>query len=144
MNVNPTRISSRSTMREAAELVSRSEASDLAVVDSDGRFVGILAEGDLIRAALPRFDEIVHSGGSLSEALDMFLLNGKDLAGQPIDRIVIRNPVEVHPEDDLMKVAVVMVSRHIRRLHVVDDGKLAGTISRADVCRAVLSAGGDR
>jgi CBS domain-containing protein len=38
-----------------------------------------------------------------------------------------------------MKVAVVMVSRHVRRLHVVEDGRLAGSISRADICRAVLS-----
>ena len=139
MNVNPTRIAARSTMREAAELVSASEASDLAVVDDEGRFVGVLAEGDLIRAALPKFDEIVNSGGSLAEALDLFMLSGKDLASQPIDRIVIRNPIDVRPDDDLMKVAVVMVSRHIRRLHVVEDGKLAGSISRADICRAVLS-----
>jgi CBS domain-containing protein len=139
MNVSPTSIAARSTMREAAELVSRSAASDLAVVDDDGRFVGVLAEGDLIRAALPKFDEIVSSGGSIGEAFEMFMLNGKDLAGQPIDRIVIREPIEVHPNDDLMKVAVVMVSRHIRRLHVVEGGKLAGSISRADICRAVLA-----
>lgn len=139
MNVNPTRIAARSTMREAAELVSASETSDLAVVDDEGRFVGVLAEGDLIRAALPKFDEIVNSGGSLAEALDLFMLSGKDLASQPIDRIVIRDPIDVRPDDDLMKVAVVMVSRHIRRLHVVEDGKLVGSISRADICRAVLS-----
>ncbi len=126
-------------MREAAELVSQSEASDLAVVDDEGGFVGVLSEGDLIRAALPKLDEIVASGGSVAEAFELFLLNGKDLASQPIYRLVIRDPIEVHPDDDLMKVAVVMVSRHIRRLHVVEDGKLAGSISRADICRAVLS-----
>ena len=139
MNINPARIAARSTMREAAELVSLSQASDLAVVDDEGRFVGILAEGDLIRVALPKFDEVVGSGGSVTEAFDLFVLNGKHLASQPIDRVVIREPIEIHPDDDLMKVAVVMVSMHIRRLHVVEDGKLAGSISRADICRAVLS-----
>src|SRR5689334_3156653 len=103
MNSNPARIAARSTMREAAELVSRSQASDLAVVDDEGRFVGILAEGDLMRAALRRFDEVVAGGGSVTEAFDLFLLNGKDLAGQPIDRVVIREPIEIHPDDDLMK-----------------------------------------
>jgi CBS domain-containing protein len=139
MNVNPARIAARSTMREAAEMVSLSQASDLAVVDDAGRFVGIVAEGDLIRAALPKFDEVVAGGGSVAEAFELFLLNGKDLAGQPIDRVVIREPIEIHPDDDLMKVAVVMVSRNIRRLHVVDNERLAGSISRVDICRAVLS-----
>lgn len=141
MNVNPARIPARSTMREAAELVSLSQASDLAVVDDEGRLVGILAEGDLIRAALPKFDEVVASGGSVTEAFELFVRNGKDLAGQPIDRAVIRAPIEIHPDDDLMKVAVVMVSMNIRRLHVVDAGRLVGSISRADICRAVLAGG---
>jgi hypothetical protein len=85
MNVSPTRISARSTMREAAELVSSSETSDLAVVDDAGRFVGVLAEGDLIRATLPKFDEIVNSGGSVAEAFELFMLNGKR-PGRPADR----------------------------------------------------------
>jgi CBS domain-containing protein len=37
----------------------------------------------------------------------------------------------------MMKVAVAMVSRHIRRLDVVAEDPLAGAISRADICRAV-------
>ena len=139
MNMNPTRIVVRSTMREAAELVSQSQTSDLAVVDESGRFIGVLSEGDLIRAALPKLDEIVRGGGSMSEAFELFALNGKDLANQPIDRLVIRDFIAVHADDELMKVAVVMVSRNIRRLHVTEDDRLVGSISRADICRAVLS-----
>jgi CBS domain-containing protein len=32
----------------------------------------------------------------------------------------------------------VMIDRGIRRLPVVDDGALVGTLSRADLCRAVI------
>jgi CBS domain-containing protein len=40
-----------------------------------------------------------------------------------------------------MKIAdIVMTSKQIRRLPVVGGGKLLGTVSRADICRAALGA----
>lgn len=138
MNINAIRIPDTATMRQAAETVSLSQASDLMVVDKENNFVGVLSEGDLIRAALPQFDEIMSSGGSLTEAFEIFIDKGRELADKPIVPLVIKNPITVKPEDEPLKAATVMVSKQIRRLPVVEEGKLVGTIARADVCRAVL------
>ena len=51
MTADPTRIRADADLRRAAELVARSGASDLMVVDGDDRFVGVLSEGDILRAA---------------------------------------------------------------------------------------------
>ena len=56
------------------------------------------------------------------------------------DEIVIRTPIVVTPDNDVVKAAATMASEKINRLPVVEDGKLVGTISRADICHAVLSA----
>jgi CBS domain-containing protein len=138
MNTDPAAIREGATMAEAAELLDRTRANDLAVVDADGRFVGILAEGDLLRHTLPKFDQVVASSATLTEAFQMFLASGEDLANQPIDRAVIRTPILLGPDDELLKAAAAMISKNIRTLVVVEDGRLVGTVSRANICLGVF------
>jgi CBS domain-containing protein len=132
------RIRAEASVFEAAEAVSLSGASDLMVVDASGGFLGVLTEGDILRAALPDIDEILAAGGSLEGAFDRFLQKGRDLAALPIMPLVIREPLAVDPDDHVARAAVVFVERNIRLLPVVRDGRLLGVISRADVCNAVV------
>jgi CBS domain-containing protein len=138
MDRAPATVTEGTSMAEAASLLIKTHANDLAVVDAQGGFVGILAEGDLLRHALPKFEQVVANADSVAEAYDMFLLSGRDLADQPIDRAVIRNPILIGPDDELLKAAAVMISKNIRTLAVVEDGRLAGMISRADVCLGIF------
>lgn len=132
------RIRAEASVFQAAEAVSLSGTSDLMVVDSTGAFAGVLSEGDILRAALPNVDEILEAGGSLEGAFDRFVQKGRDLAALPILPLVIRDPLTVDPDDHVARAAVVFVERNIRLLPVVEDGRLLGVISRADVCNAVV------
>ena len=85
VNTSYARIAPGASLRDAARELSSSQASDLMVVDAGGAFVGVLSEGDLIRAALPRYEEILRDGGSLADALENFIERGKELAGKPIE-----------------------------------------------------------
>jgi CBS domain-containing protein len=125
-------------VRRAAEVVCVSEVGHLMVVGSDGAFVGTLSEEDLVRALLPGFDAVAAAGGSLADAFRLFLARGRELADGVIDPLVVRDPVTAAPGDELARAAVVMIDRGIRRLPVVDGGALVGTLSRADLCRAVI------
>jgi CBS domain-containing protein len=86
VNLNPTRIRAGATVLQAAEVLSTSQASDLMVVDDDNNFVGVLSEGDLIRAALPRFEEVLAQGEGLSAARAIFEEKGSNLASKPTRR----------------------------------------------------------
>jgi CBS domain-containing protein len=138
MDRKAARISVTAPMSLAAELLVLSRASDLMVVDDAGRYVGVLAEGDLLHALMPDFEGLMDSGASLADAFRIFVDSGREYADQPIGRLVIRKSITVGPEDELLKAATVMVTKGIRRLAVVDGERLLGTVSRADVCWALL------
>jgi CBS domain-containing protein len=138
MNVNTARIHVGATLREAAALLASSQASDLMVVDEHSRFLGVLSEGDLIRGALPKFEELLLQGASISAGLELFIEKGKAMAGQGIAEMLIKSPVTVEPGTPVIRAATLMVTKQIRRLPVVEEGNLVGSVSRADICKALM------
>jgi predicted transcriptional regulator len=138
MRVRTARIRQDSDIRHAAEIVALSGVSDLMVVDDEDKFIGVLSEGDILRTALPDIDEILDEGGTLDDAFQIFLDKGKQLSELPIAPLIIREPIVLDPENHVAQAATILVDKQIRMLPVVQDSKLVGTISRADVCRAVV------
>lgn len=138
MTNRPARIRDNADVYRAAEIVGFSRVSDLMVVDDNDNFIGVLSEGDILRAALPDIDEIFKEGGSLDTAYNIFMNKGRNLADLPISPLVIKEPIVVDPDDHIAKATTVLLDRHIGVLPVVKNGQLVGTISRADVCRAVV------
>ena len=138
MKVRIVQIRYNSDILHAAEIVALSHVSDLMVIDDDHNFRGVLSEGDILRTALPDIDEILEEGGSLDDAFDIFLSKGRGLSDLPIAPLVIEEPIIVAPDDHIAKAATVLLNKQIRLLPVIDAGKLVGTISRADVCRAMV------
>jgi CBS domain-containing protein len=138
METRVARIRADSNLHHAAEIVAMSGVSDLMVVSPDGDFVGVLSEGDILRAALPNFDEILEQGGALRDAYQVFLRKGRELSLKPIAPLVIREPICLHPDDHVAKAAAVLIGKQIGRLPVLKDGRLIGTVSRANICEAVV------
>ena len=142
MTTPPLSVDADGSLAEAAQALAASEAADLMVVDENGMLVGVLDEGDLIRAVLPDVEEIRAAGGSVEDGLAAFVRKGSELADRPLAPYIVREPLTVAPGDHAGVAAVMMIERRIRRLPVVDNGRLVGTVSRGEVCRAVLASAG--
>jgi CBS domain-containing protein len=140
MTTHPIYIEEDSTIRHAAEIISIAGVSDIMVIDSVGNFVGVLSEGDLLRAVLPNFDEVIEAGGTLSAAFQFFVRKGHELSRYPITSLIIRQPIMLQLDDEAAQAATIMTEKQIRCLPVVENGKLVGSISRSDICRAVIFA----
>jgi CBS domain-containing protein len=103
--------------RDIAMRLLSEESSSLPVVDDEGFVVGIISEFDLLRA--------IRSGKKLDE------INAGD--------IMSNNPLCVDVDMPVDKIIDVMTERHLLRVPVVRDGKLAGSISRRNILDSLIS-----
>ncbi len=142
MNPDIQTIPHDATFLDAAAMFSQGHASDLMVVDSEQKFMGVLSEGDLIRRALPDFQEMLSQGQGMEASLDVFLERGRNMAGEKIESLVIHAPISMSSNTPLIKAATIMTAKQIRRLPVVDNGQLVGVITRSDLCWALLTGSG--
>ncbi|WP_207538162.1 CBS domain-containing protein [Sabulicella rubraurantiaca] len=122
-----------------AELLAGRGISAAPVVGPDGAPLGIVTEGDLIRrlAEEPR-------RGPVTWFFDMF--RDKEPAAQRFAKargrtardVMSKDLVTVTGDAPADRIARLMEQRNIRRVLVVEGGKLAGLVSRADLLRALL------
>jgi hypothetical protein len=110
------------------------------VVDSGGRVVGIVSEGDLLhRAEIGTARR--HRVRRRSWWLDHFAADqARDYIkshGRTVKDIMTRDVVAVTEDTDLGDVAALLEARRVKRVPVMRDGKIVGIISRANLVRAL-------
>jgi CBS domain-containing protein len=122
---------------EAARKMLQNRISGLPVTKGD-TLVGIVTEGDLLRRAetgtekrRPRWLELLVGPGPL--AGDYVATHGRK-----VGEVMTGDIVAVAPDAPLESVVRLMEKRHIKRVPVVDDNRLVGIVSRADLVRALL------
>ena len=126
--------------RSLATLLAERGITGAPVVDSDGRLMGVISEGDLLhRAEIGTVRR--HRVRRRSWWLDHF---AADLAreyvkshGRTVKEIMTRDVVTVTEDTELAEVAALLEAKRIKRVPVMREGKIVGIISRANIVRAV-------
>lgn len=122
-----------------ASLFAERSISGAPVVDTEGRLLGMVTEGDLTRK-LAATQERPRSW--LWKLLGDAPRQAEHYArtrGQRARDLMTSELVTVSEEDDLVHVASLFEQRGIRRVPVLRDGKLVGIVSRADLMVALTS-----
>lgn len=127
------------TVKEAAELMAREKVSGLPVVSKDGELLGILSEADLIH----RME--LGTEGAPPPRWSGYFAHPEDMAkqftkahGHKVHDVMSRPVVSVEADADLADVANTLDDRGLKRLPVMQDGKLVGIVTRRDLVRALL------
>jgi CBS domain-containing protein len=113
--------------------------SGLPVLEDDGRLVGILTEGDLLRRH--ELGTVPHRPSWLN------FLRGPGLAAADYVRthtlhvsdVMTPAPVTVEPTAALDSVVSLMTRQRIKRVPIVENNKLVGIVSRSDLVRALAA-----
>ena len=100
------------TSKEAACLMNESAIGCLIVVSGNGKIEGIVTERDILRDVVAE---------------------GKDPCSVKIEDIMSKNIVAISPEASLEEAADVMTENKIKKLPVVQDGKLIGIVTATDL-----------
>ncbi|AUN95178.1 CBS domain-containing protein [Pseudazoarcus pumilus] len=126
-------IEPKTDVREIVELMIRNRISGLPVVDPQGRVLGIVSEGDLMRRVENQTDRRDSWWlAALFSASDDSGAYIKSHARRAED-LMTRDPVTVSPDTPLFRIAQLLEKHHIKRVPVVEGGKLAGIISRSNL-----------
>lgn len=124
---------------EIARILLETRISAVPVVTPDGRVVGIVSEGDLLRRP--------ESGTIRERPWWLRLIAGKDKEaldyvrshGERASEVMTSPPVTVTEDVGLGQIVELLESRRIKRVPVVRDGKLVGIVSRANLIQALAS-----
>jgi len=124
-------------IEEAVRLMLENRVSGLPVIDAAGAPIGVVTEGDLLRRIETGTDKR-HSGWV------RLLLGPGRLAAEytrshanKVGEVMTSEVVSVAPGTPLAEVVELMESRRIKRVPVVDGGKLVGIVSRANLVAAL-------
>ena len=130
----------RTSIHEVAALLVKHRISGLPVTAPDGRLLGIVSEGDLVERAEIGADPKGKwwlDGFSNTEALASRYAKAH---GKTAAAVMTRQVATVGPNAELADVAQILQAHHVKRVPVVQDGKLLGIITRSDIVRAVSGA----
>ncbi|MCG3191037.1 MAG: Inosine-5'-monophosphate dehydrogenase [Thermoanaerobaculia bacterium] len=134
MTPHPVSVTGATSVRQALEILLKSPFHGLPVVDSDGRPVGIVTQGDLIRkGGIPiRFGLLPELGAEPAAGLM------EDLEGKVCRDVMTSPVVTVKAGDPLPHAVRVLLDRGLKRLPVTDDaGRLVGMLARLDIIRVI-------
>lgn len=112
--------------------------SAVPVVDASGSLLGIVSEGDLMHRA--------EAGTIRRRSWWLSLFTDRDAEAaefvkqhsRRVSDIMTRDVVTASPETPIGGIAEMLDSHRIKRVPIVDDGKLVGIVSRANLVQAMM------
>lgn len=128
------------SIQEVARTFVDRHISGAPVLDDQGRLVGIVSEGDLLHRR--------EAGTEKTRSWWLHWLTRREtLAGDYVKEhalhvvdVMTRDVITAAPEAPLRQIARLLEKNRIKRVPIVENGKVVGIVSRANLVQAVASA----
>jgi len=126
------------SVEEAAGLMLSLGISGLPVVDATNGVVGIITEGDLLRRAELGTEKHRQSWMAFLASPGRLAADYALTHGSKVGEVMTAGVLTAEADAPLDQIVKLMEQKHIRRVPIVERGRLAGIVSRADLMRALI------
>jgi CBS domain-containing protein len=129
-------VSPETDIAEAVKLMLDRQISGVPVIDSSGRLIGILTEGDLMRRAelvTGRQSWWINPISSPEQEAKAYV----KAHGLKVKDVMTKEVVTITEQEPLDRIAMVFEERGIKRTPVMRSGKVVGIVSRANLLRSL-------
>lgn len=127
-----------STVEQAATLMAEKGFSVLPIVDGGGQLVGILTESDFVSKSenIPHaLASLKHLFGKSYNSQDVEEIY-KEAKSKKLSEVMTKNPKSVDPDATLSEVVNFMSEKGLKRVPVIENGKVVGIITRKNLINA--------
>ena len=128
------------TVLDAVRMLLQRRISGLPVIDKDGRLVGMVTEGDLLRRVetgtqrrRPRWVEFLLGPGRLADEYTR-------THGRKVNDVMTSDPLTVSEDAGLEDIVKLMEKHQIKRVPVLRGEQVIGIITRANLLHALAGA----
>lgn len=139
MTADPVTVPPDTPLEAVAALMAERHISGLPVVDAEGRLLGLVTDGDLMRRLSAKEDKPASFFAALLGASADQAMAYARAHGRRVRDVMSTHLATVTEDATVEEVAHILETRRIRRVPVLRDGRLAGVVSRADLLRAVMA-----
>lgn len=141
MNTRPVTVGPEASVTEMAALMVEKRIRCLPVVDEEGRVLGVVDEEDLVhqdaRVHFPTFIHFLESYIFLPSSLKRFEKELRQAVGSKAREVMEEDVPAVDPLRSVEEIATLMLERDMEYVLVVEEGRLLGVITRADILRTI-------
>jgi CBS domain-containing protein len=138
MTTNVVSIGPAVGIRHAVAVMMQNNVSGLPVIDDEGRVCGMLTEGDLLlrREIRPQANQ-VRASCVLSELdLERYISSH----GWSVRDVMSPDVIVACPDSEVSDIAESLQAHRIKRVPIVEDGRLVGIVSRRDILGMIVDA----
>ncbi|MGI6590758.1 MAG: MFS transporter [Eggerthellaceae bacterium] len=130
------------TVYEAIQQMLEHGTSGLPIVDDRNRVIGFISDGDIMKSLADQGQPVLDLTYSLSVFADDVSFDNrlKHLMTANVMDVATHQVVSVEADTSIERVCAVLGERRIKKLPVLERGRLVGTVSRTDVNRSLMSA----
>lgn len=140
MNREPYFVKSSATIREVAQIMVDKKTNGVPIVDDNCKVVGYISDGDIMKY-IGRNDGILDSTYMLYQVPDpqTFPERISDLIDMNVMQIATKNVVSVKSDSSLEDACRLLSEKRIKKVPVIEEGELVGSLSRADIIRGTMA-----